>query len=288
MHALELIDKVGDVKVTARESLGIKWLLCNGASFDATDYPDLYALLSEDADAFDSFVTRTDVSLSIGNYATDAFKIIGDYFVVMTVAGVNKSNYATQTIKIAKPGQDFQSVTYSKYIHSISYIEGQYLIAARASQMISSQLFFGWTDALENEPTTWIQSNKSSGIVPETNIPVVKFGDYYVTQKFEILWEKAYTGIAYSTDLQDWEISSISAGTSTAYKVARIEVANNKLIVFTSKYDSSSSVLIGKIYDDVLLTNELVAPSDTRPFSGACKGFYTKVIGGGGGEYLCY
>mgnify|MGYP004464548763 CR=1 FL=1 len=38
--------QVGDTLTTARTNLGDKWLLCNGAELDSTNYPDLYNMLS--------------------------------------------------------------------------------------------------------------------------------------------------------------------------------------------------------------------------------------------------
>lgn len=41
------LPQIGDIKMTARTSLGDKWLLCNGGEISQSEYPELYALLSE-------------------------------------------------------------------------------------------------------------------------------------------------------------------------------------------------------------------------------------------------
>ena len=39
------VNKIGDIKITARTDLGDNWLLCNGDSLDKTEYPELSQLL---------------------------------------------------------------------------------------------------------------------------------------------------------------------------------------------------------------------------------------------------
>lgn len=41
------LPQIGDIKMTARTSLGDKWLLCNGGEISQSVYPELYTLLSE-------------------------------------------------------------------------------------------------------------------------------------------------------------------------------------------------------------------------------------------------
>ena len=41
------LPQIGDIKMTARANLGDNWLLCNGGEISQSEYPELYALLSE-------------------------------------------------------------------------------------------------------------------------------------------------------------------------------------------------------------------------------------------------
>lgn len=74
--------QVGDTLTTARTNLGDKWLLCNGASVDASLYPDLNQVLKADPTKASSYRDITKTAQTTKGYR--AKKLNGKYFITGT------------------------------------------------------------------------------------------------------------------------------------------------------------------------------------------------------------
>lgn len=129
------VNKIGDIKITARTDLGDNWLLCNGDSLDKTEYPELSQLLLDrlsvntNADADDAYVSSAqfDGSVTGVNPTSGAYPVIckGVYNgvpVVACVAMLNGTSYGSSstsayavayTVINAETGASILSGTYA-------------------------------------------------------------------------------------------------------------------------------------------------------------------------------
>lgn len=74
--------QVGDTLTTVRTNLGDKWLLCNGASVDASLYPDLNQMIMTDPTKASSYRDITKTAQTTKGYR--AKKLNGKYFITGT------------------------------------------------------------------------------------------------------------------------------------------------------------------------------------------------------------
>ena len=123
---------VGDTLTTRRQNLGDKWLLCNGATVQAEQYPELSQLFQD----IDLTKSGTFTSVDVGTYATltgnQRYKKVGDYWVIT----INHHESQQYTIALysatPKDSSSWQPLTISvagitRPITDICYYQGKYV-----------------------------------------------------------------------------------------------------------------------------------------------------------------
>lgn len=85
-EVLEAIFAVGDIKVSTRTDLGDNWLLCNGATFSASKYPELAKLCSKKASEWQKVSLNFPSASSESSYDSYCY-CNGYWFLARNVAG---------------------------------------------------------------------------------------------------------------------------------------------------------------------------------------------------------
>lgn len=105
--------EIGDVKISARNNLGNKWLECNGNIISKTDYPQLANYCEEKGFPFGndkSEIINPNITYS-GNYYSPQMFQVGEYFVIFT----KQMSYDSSTLKFTL------NYSYTKDLNSTSW-----------------------------------------------------------------------------------------------------------------------------------------------------------------------
>ena len=149
-----VIEPVGTIKYTARKDLGSNWLLCNGADFSATDYPELASLLPGDAQS------------QWFNVGTDGCPVSGEiyecngYKMRLVKSGNNLVLYYTSNYKVNATWTQkvLGSLTYGGTMFDIMYgKDNRYYIACMNSSG-QVDIFFSGVNSL----STWTKRSSSA------------------------------------------------------------------------------------------------------------------------------
>ena len=141
---------VGDTLTTRRQNLGDKWLLCNGATVQAEQYPELSQLFQD----VDLTKSGTFTSVDVGSFGSgltnvknQRYKKVGDYWIVFGNSYTGPYAYAwySDTPTVASSWKALTisvgSLTYT--VFDMCYYQGKYVAVANRLQIYYSDTIDG-------------------------------------------------------------------------------------------------------------------------------------------------
>ncbi len=231
--------EIGDVKISARNNLGSKWLECNGDIISKTDYPQLANYCEEKGFPFGndiSEIINPNITYS-GNYYSPQMFQVGEYFVIFT----KEMSYDSSTLKFTlnySYTKDLNSTSWTSKVATIddvrnygwalggrsianmSLANGYYIL-----QMDYGYIFF--TTDITNV-NSWDYYSIIGNINSEWDSPIVYQDGYYQTTF--VYDEKCYG--AYRTNLvSGWTLKN----NSTKIPIYNISTTYEQEVVFDSE-----------------------------------------------------
>lgn len=206
-----LTPKIGDIKETVRTDLGANWLECNGASVNATDYPDLVPMLEDDITAWKKVNTT--------NTYPSAYAYGNGYYVYTN----ETANYYYAT-DINGP---WTAVTAAFSCTGVSFINGKFLMTTSTSSNV--RVYYA------TDPTSWSNFTQSGAAVSsQYGAPVVYDGErYFIATRYSTT---AYLYYTTSLDNETWTRDSVTS--CSEYCRPRFHFMNGKyfLVAYNSNY----------------------------------------------------
>lgn len=280
-----MCEKVGDVRFSARDSIGDSWLLADGSTFDVSVYPALSELIGAGQDKFTGVVKMSAKDFTATDVTNNLVCQVGDFFVVKInatrTANGNNGGYSVSRdfgtwvdmYLETQPDELFDDESKNQLLE-ISYIDGQYLIIYSyypKSNIDTEYIKFGWTSDLFALPTTWTTMQYQNGVHPmdiefSMGCPTIKWGDYYIQEwstRRTLGDDWAYTGtIVRSADLITWTQATnlLNDDSKNPWSIAAMKVINNRLVAVMKYYGSYPHGYL-RIFNDINL-NETVERGD--------------------------
>ena len=151
---------VGDTLTTRRQNLGDKWLLCNGATLQAEQYPELSQLFQD----IDLTKSGTFTSVDVGSFGSSfnnmhqrRFKKVGDYWIITgnNYSGPYAYAWYSDTPTVASSWKALTisvgSLTYT--VFDMCYYQGKYVAVANRLQIYYSDTIDGTYTAVSSGVT---------------------------------------------------------------------------------------------------------------------------------------
>lgn len=231
---------VGDTLTTRRQNLGDKWLLCNGATVQAEQYPELSQLFQD----IDLTKSGTFISVDIGaTYRTfsstphQRYKKVGDYWIIIvssegsSPASYNVARYSA-TPKDSSSWQDLSiSVAgIARQIKDICYYQGKYVA-------VSGDLAIYYSDTIDGTYTS-VSSGVSGG----------RGFDFVATDGTRVFVSRKWSDSGSYGSLVRWTSNLFGSATfkdATGYDLRR---SGNKIYWEPSGYQSTTTGL--RVYNE--------------------------------------
>ena len=247
-------NEIGDIKISARNNLGNKWLECNGNIISKTDYPQLANYCEEKGFPFGndkSEIINPNITYS-GNYYSPQMFQVGEYFVIFTKEMSYDSSTSKFTLNYSYT-KDLNSTAWTSKVATIddvrnyewglggssianmSLANGYYIL-----QMDYGYIFF--TTDITNA-NSWDYYSIIGSINSEWEAPIVYQDGYYQTTF--VYNEKCYG--AYRTVLTNaWTLKNSSAkipiyNISTTYSQEVVFDSNTGYFIYATTSTGSSS-----------------------------------------------
>lgn len=118
----DTINPVGTIQTTVRTDLGDNWMLCDGSSFDPTEYPDLANVLNQDA-----IVSKKPAVLTTGA-KMDALVYNDGYYVGAGFSSSGTYIFYTDNISSGSYWTSVKLISSSLSIAKLRYINGFYIL----------------------------------------------------------------------------------------------------------------------------------------------------------------
>ena len=118
-------NEIGDIKISARNNLGNKWLECNGNIISKTDYPQLANYCEEKGFPFGndkSEIINPNITYS-GNYYSPQMFQVGEYFVIFT-SQIDYDYSSNKFILRYSYTKDLNSTTWNNKVAMINDVRG--------------------------------------------------------------------------------------------------------------------------------------------------------------------
>lgn len=141
---------VGDTLTTRRQNLGDKWLLCNGATVQAEQYPELSQLFQD----IDLTKSGTFTSVDVGSFRSSfnniphrRYKKVGDYWIITgnNYSGSYACAWYSDTPTVASSWKALKisvgNLTYT--VFDMCYYQGKYVAVANHLQIYYSDTIDG-------------------------------------------------------------------------------------------------------------------------------------------------
>lgn len=133
--------EIGEIRATARTSLGSNWLLCNGAQITSSQYSELYNLLPNDLKArFSAYNISTGESVQLG---IAAFAYINNRFIIVSRKNTSSGSYGVYITSSSNGTSWTTELVYESSNQfqpsSIAYAGGKYVIAGVFSNQNPTQ-----------------------------------------------------------------------------------------------------------------------------------------------------
>lgn len=247
-------NEIGDIKISARNNLGNKWLECNGNIISKTDYPQLANYCEEKGFPFGndkSEIINPNITYS-GNYYSPQMFQVGEYFVIFT----KKMSYDSSTSKFTlnySYTKDLNSTAWTSKVATIDDVRNyEWRLGGRSIANMSLangyyilQMDYGYiffTTDITNA-NSWDYYSIIGSMNSEWDSPIIYQDGYYQTTF--VYNEKCYG--AYRTVLTNaWTLKNSSAeipiyNISTTYKQEVVFDSNTGYFIYATKSTGSSS-----------------------------------------------
>ena len=241
--------QIGDILTTARTNLGDKWALCNGASIDPDQYPNIHSLLYGETIDVSTSLNVSDVN----GVGCRGMIILPDNTCVMLVSGsYYMGDYSYNFAKImysSTPAHVWYEGSLSSNadrIGDLSYINGQMIIPAGISSNDEKKWAIYYCSSTVPPTAEWTTRIViDSRSINDSISNVVYFNGKYIfaIQEFN------------SKSLAIYSSSSLTGTWSKVATISNIDglngslsVVNNQLAVCVGVYESSQSTVSGLAY----------------------------------------
>lgn len=254
-----VLESIGTIKTTVRTDLGEKWLLCNGAGIDPTEYPELSAVLLQSQPITGEWTAVKDTPF------TNALRIVyrNGYWVVCGQSS-NSSYpypYIWYATSIQGPWTAVKVSSYYQAIYDIEYFNGYWVVSAKTTKTSGYyNVYLYYATSLDGPWTSYqVYSQNSYGTIPRLAV-----GNGYIVCMYGSV--DSYTYIRYTTNLAgSWSNKQVS--TSSAENIRFVDGkfcivgSSTKLFYATLPSDTWTSIQISTATSNNL--RDIVKVKDT-------------------------
>lgn len=226
---------VGDTLTTRRQNLGDKWLLCNGATMQAEQYPELSQLFQDIDLTKSGTFTSVDTGMSYSQTNNRRYKKVGDYWVITANIAGSYQGIAAYYSATPKDSSSWQPLTISivgiaRPIKDICYYQGKYVA-------VRGDLAIYYSDTIDGTYTA-VNSGVSGG----------DGFDFVATDGTRVFASRKWSNSGSYSSLVRWTSNLFGSATfkdATGYDLRR---SGNKIYWEPSGYQSTTTGL--RVYNE--------------------------------------